>query len=133
MNIDYHTSEFTYTLRPNNIIEVKTHSDFDGNFVLDKVEENLRLLDKIIDKKPRGLILYFPDKYVNKNIIKKYSATPKHVVVRAFLTQSFASKFIGNLYLTVADRFAKEKVPSRIFSEESDAVEWIELELAKHL
>jgi len=130
MNIDYHTSEFTYTLRPNSIIEVKTHKDFDGNFALEKVEKNLQILDGVIDKKPRGLILYFPDRYVNKNILKKYSTPPKHVVARAFLTQSFSSKLIGNLYLTLIERFSKEQVPSKIFSKESEAVQWLEAALA---
>ena len=131
MNIDYHTEEFTYTLRPNDIIEIKTYKKFDGNFTLEKVEENLRILDEIIDGKPKCLILYFPDKYVNKNVLKKYSIPPKHIVARAFLTQSFASKLIGNLYLSLINRFAKDEIPSKIFSKEDEAVEWLETELAK--
>lgn len=131
MNIDYHTKEFTYTLRPNDIIEIKTHKNFDGNFKLEKVEENLRILDTVINGKPKCLILYFPDKYVNKNVLKEYSSPPKHIVARAFLTQSFPSKLIGNLYLTLINRFAKDEVPSKIFSKESEAVLWLESELSK--
>jgi len=131
MNIDYHTKEFTYSLRPNDIIEIKTHKNFDGNFKLEEVEENLRILDTLINCKPRCLILYFPDKYVNKNILKKYSSPPEHVVARAFLTQSFASKLIGNLYLTLINRFVKDEVPSKIFSKENEAVQWLETELSK--
>ncbi|CAA6804538.1 MAG: Unknown protein [uncultured Aureispira sp.] len=130
MNIDYHTDEFTYTLRPNDIIEVKTHANFDGNFQVDKVEENLRILDDVIDKKPRTLILYFPDKYVSKAVLKKYSTPPKYIVARAFLTTSFASKLIGNLYLTLINRFVKDGIPSKIFSQENEAVLWLETELA---
>lgn len=131
MNIDYHTEEFTYTLRPDNIIEINTHADFDGNFTLEKVEENLRILDDVIDGKPRAAILHFPDKYVKKEVLKKYSTPPKHFVARAFLAQSFSAKLIGNLYLTIIQRFVKDEIPSKIFSEKQAAIEWLLKQLAK--
>jgi hypothetical protein len=131
MNIDYHTKEFTYTLRPDDIIEINTHKDFDGNFTLEKVDKNLRVLDEVIDAKPRAFILHFPDKYVNKEVLKKYSEPPKHTVARAFLASSFAAKLIGNLYLTLIQRFAKNQIPSKIFSEKEEAILWLKIELKK--
>lgn len=131
MNIDYHTKEFTYTLRPDNIIEVNTHKDFNGNYALSEVEKNLNILKEVINNKPRCLILHFPDKYVKKDILKQYISPAKYVVARAFLTQSFPSRLIGNLYLTLAERFLKEDVPSKIFSEKEEAIEWLKKELIK--
>lgn len=131
MNLDYHTEEFTYTLRPDSIIEINIHKDFDGNFALEKVEENLQLLDEVIDRKPRALILHFPDKYVKKDILKKYSEPAKHVIARAFLAKSFAAKLIGNLYLSVVQRITTNEIPSKIFSEKEEAINWLEKHLSQ--
>ncbi|WMX12157.1 MULTISPECIES: hypothetical protein [unclassified Aureispira] len=127
--MDYHTKEFTYKLRPDDIIEISMRKDFEGNLVLEEVEENLRILDEVIGGKPKGIILHFPEKYVKKEVLKQYTEPPKHVVARAFLTQSFASKLIGNLYLTLIQRFIKENIPSKIFSKKQEAIEWLTKEL----
>ena len=127
--MDYHTKEFTYKLRPDHIIEISMRKDFEGNLVLEEVEENLRILDEVIGGKPKGIILHFPEKYVKKEVLKQYTEPPKHVVARAFLTQSFASKLIGNLYLTLIQRFIKENIPSKIFSKKQEAIEWLTKEL----
>jgi hypothetical protein len=72
MNTHYHTKEFTYTLRPDKIIAVNLHKNFNGNFDLGEAEKNLRLLDKVIGAKPKCLLLHFPNKYVKKEIMKEY-------------------------------------------------------------
>jgi hypothetical protein len=131
MNIDYHTEEFTYTLRPDDIIELSIHKDFDGDFSLENVAGNLQLLDDVIDGKPRALILHFSDKYIKKEVLKKYSDPREYVIARAFLAKSSAAKFIGNLFLNMIQRFSKNEIPSKIFSKKEEAVVWLKEMLKK--
>jgi hypothetical protein len=52
----------------------------------------------------------------------------KHVAGQAILVDSRISSSFANLFL----RFSKPKVPTRLFSEEKDAIEWLKKQMETH-
>jgi len=50
------------------------------------------------------------------------------VIARAILTSSMAVKLLGNFYI----RFHKPISPTQLFSEEKDAIQWLQTQLANH-
>jgi hypothetical protein len=129
----YHSKELTLTVRPDDIIEISTHVDFKGSYSLDALEENLTLLKKAIAGKKRATLLYFPDVYVKKEVLKKYANSDIYTVASALLAKSFASKLVGNLFLSLSGRF-NEKLkdrPTKVFTDKEAAIKWLLEQLAK--
>jgi hypothetical protein len=129
----YHTKELTFTVRPDNIIEMCTNANFKGSYSLDAVEENLAVMEEAIAGKRRATLLYFPDVYVRKEVLKEYANSDLHTVASALLAKSFASKLVGNLFLSLTGRFnAKLKDrPTKVFTEKEAAIKWLLEHLAK--
>ena len=126
-NIIYHTTELTFVVRPDNIIEMGTNVNFKGTYSLDSVEENLKVLEKAIAGKRKATLLHFPDVYVKKEVLKKYSNSDLQTIATALLAKSFASKLVGNLFLSLHGRF-NEKLkdrPIKVFTKQEVAVEWL--------
>lgn len=132
-NTIYHTKELTYTVRPDDIIELATNATFKGAYSLESVEENLRVLEKAIAGKKRATLLHFPEVYVKKEVLKEYANSDLQTTASALLARSFASKLVGNLFLSLTGRFnAKLKDrPTKIFTDKEAAVDWLLEQLAK--
>lgn len=123
----YHTKELTFTVRPDDIIEINTFETFKGAYSLEAVEENLATLEKAIAGKARATLLHFPDVYVKKEVLKKYANSDLHTVASALLAKSFGSKLVGNLFLSLSGRFNEKlkKRPTKVFTDKETAVEWL--------
>lgn len=130
-NTIYHTKELTYIVRPDNIIELATNAAFKGTYSLEAVEENLRVLEKAIAGKKRATLLHFPEVYVKKEVLKEYANADLQTTASALLAKSFASKLVGNIFLSLTGRFnpkLKDR-PTKVFTDKESAVKW----LLKHL
>lgn len=126
-NMIYHTKELTFTVRPDDIIEISTFKDFKGTYSLEAVEENLAVLEQAIEGKERATLLHFPDVYVKKQVLKEYANSDLHTVASALLAKSFASKLVGNLFLSLTGRFNEKlkKRPTKVFTDKEAAVKWL--------
>ena len=132
-NIVYHTKELTFTVRPDDIIEISPFVDFKDSYSLKFVKKNLAVLEEAIAGKKRATLLHFPGVYVKKEVLKEYANSELRTVASALLAKSFASKLVGNLFLSLTGRFnAKLKDrPTKVFTEKEAAIEWLLEQLAK--
>lgn len=111
-----------------NIIEIETRKDFQGDYSVDNAEANKQLILDAIQEGENALILHFPDRYVKKDILKCYADEQyDHVVATALLAHSFSSKLIGNIFLTLKERFSKNKppYPMKVFDQREEAIKWL--------
>lgn len=125
----YKTKEMTIILRPDNIVENRIN---DGITQLTEagIEENFRVFAKIAtaNDEPKGGLTIMPSFYVNKEILKKYTKAEILVpVAYAIVTTSFSSRLVGNLFLTLRQRFwaSKDDYPIKLFYKREDAIKWV--------
>ncbi|CAA6804388.1 MAG: Unknown protein [uncultured Aureispira sp.] len=123
------TRELTISLMPNNVIV----SEFNNNITelsIEGVEETLEVLREFntINERPKGGVAEMPSFYVNKKIIKMYTTTDVLIpVALGLVANSFASKLVGNLFLTLRARFGSstQDYPIRVLSTKKEAIEWV--------
>lgn len=80
----------------------------------------------------KGLLIIAPTLYKKKEILDFYQKSDTNGVARALLIGSFAAKIVGNMYLRIAKGKTNEKgrfVPTKLFTEEKKAVQWLREEL----
>lgn len=127
--MEYKTNELTITIRPDNIIEIKVREDLEGGFTLEGAKENVAMMEEIVGDSPRCVIAWMPDVYMKKEIIKYYNDFEQEFVTTALITKSFASKIIGNLFITLRTRFVSNNKmktnPIKLFTTKEDAVNWL--------
>jgi len=126
---EYKLKEMTISLTADNIVE----SIFNENvkeLTMEGVEESmnaLRALNKI-NSKPKGGLTEMPSFYVNKKIVQQYTTTNVLMpVALGIVAESFAARLMGNLFLTLRERFwsSKEDYPVKVFKEREEALEWV--------
>lgn len=127
--MEYRTKEMTITLRSDNII-VNTFNENITELTVEGATETFEVLSMLneINEKPKGGISVMPPFYVNKKIIKMYTTTEVLIpVALGIVANSFASKLIGNLFLTLRKRFwsSKEDYPIKVFGDQEDAIKWV--------
>jgi len=127
--MEYKTSELVITIHPDTIIEITVREDLEDGFTMEGAKENIALIEKIVDNDPRCVIVWMPDIYMKKEIIKYYNDFEQEFVTTALITKSFASKIVGNLFITLRTRFlSKNKIktnPIRLFTAKEDAINWL--------
>lgn len=131
------TRAITILVRPDGIVEMHTNEGWDQPDTVDVAKENIAMLTKAVDGKPRALLSYMPSTYMSKAVMACYDNAEIGEIASAMLTTSFGSKVIGNAYLKLTGKSTKSsevtgKAPVRIFSKKEDAVDWLLLEIAKH-
>ncbi|BDS11751.1 DUF7793 family protein [Aureispira anguillae] len=129
--MEYHTKELTITVRPDDIIEIATNKNFKGEYSIEAVAENLATFEKAVDGKVRATLLHFPDHYVKKEVMKGYANSEISTAATALFAKSFASKLIGNLFLSLRKRLVQSRTipPTKVFTDKKNAIEW----LLKHI
>jgi hypothetical protein len=127
--MEHKTKELVITIRPDTIIEIKVREDFDNEFTLEGAKKNIALIEKVVGDDPQCIIVWMPDNYMKKEIIKYYNNFEPEHVTTALITKSFASKIIGNLFLTLRVRFvSKNKIktnPIKLFTAKEEAINWL--------
>ena len=127
----------TIKIRPDGIVEMQTNEGWDQPDTVAVAEENIGVLKKAVDGKPRALLSYMPSTYMSKDVMACYDRAKIGEVASAMLTTSFGAKVIGNAYLKLTGKSAKSsdvtgQAPVKIFSKKEDAVTWLLGEIAKH-
>lgn len=127
--MEYNTTELIITIRPDNIIEIKAREDLKDGFTLEGAKENVAMIEEIVGNVPRCVIAWMPDIYMKKEIIKYYNDFEQEFVTTALITKSFASKIIGNLFITLRTRFVSNNKmktnPIKLFTNQEDAINWL--------
>lgn len=136
--MEYKTESITVKVRPDDIVEVTNNVDWDKTDTIETATENAAILKKAIDGKNRGLLSHMPNTYVNKEVLNCYVSAEIGEVAIALMTNSFASKIVGTLYLklitgkiVVKDRNTVTK-PVEIFTKKEAAEKWLLAEIAKN-
>lgn len=124
----YQTKELEITVHPKNILEMCPR-EMDA-FSVDEVENNLAMLKKAANNKKAATLVHVPNIYIKKKLLKRYSDVD-YVISTALLVNSFASKLIGNLFISVILRFNSRQVPTKLFTNKGLAIKWLEKQLEK--
>lgn len=130
------TKALTIKIRPDGIVEMQTNEGWDQPDTVAIAEENIAMLKKAVNGKPRALLSYMPNTYMSKEVMACYNKAKIGEVASAMLTTSFGSKVIGNAYLKLTGKSAKSsevtgQAPVKIFSDKEDAELWLLSEIAK--
>lgn len=133
----HETKEITVTLSPENIVETKANEGI-TELTLEASAEVIRGMNEIYasNKKPKGSLIIMPPFYIKKDVLKVYITNEKmDYVALALVANSFASKLIANVLLSVRDRVKglknKKVEPSKVFRDRADAVKWLTEEIEK--
>jgi hypothetical protein len=127
----YHTKEIDLIMHPNNILEIIATEESKGILTLEEVDTNLAVMEEATKGKTTALLIHIASSYTKKEVLKKYSDLDFGIIATALIVNSYASKIVGNLVLTLANRFNSKKLPNKIFTDKETAIEWLEEELAK--
>lgn len=115
---------------PDDIISMATPESWDQPDNLETAAENVVIMRQIAEQKPCAFLVEPHSNYVSKEVLQHYQDANVETVATAMVTNSFASKVVGNLYLKImsmvpaGDQKAKD-YPIKLFSKREDAVEWL--------
>lgn len=125
--MEFETRALRIVLRPDDIIELITKPDWNQPDTVDIALENIEMLKKAVDGKPRGVLSYVPSTYMNKDVLACYEKADVGQVASALITVSFGAKVVGNLFLRVGATLSggKNREPTKLFSNKSDAEKWL--------
>lgn len=129
--MQYQTKEFHITMHPNNIIEIFATEESKGILTLEEIDNNVAALNKAINGRTTASLIHMSSSYTKKAVLKTYSSLDFGIISTALIANSYASKLVGNLFLTLILRFNKQQVPTKIFTDKEVAVKWLEEQLAK--
>ena len=117
---------FSLALRNDGIVRlfVKTNK----NFEIADVKEIANALEKIVGEEKNALLVIASEYSLPNAEARAYVANKKyksHTVAEAYVIKSFSQKLIGNVYLKIH----KPVCPTRIFTIEESAIEWLKMYL----
>ncbi|CAA6823911.1 MAG: Unknown protein [uncultured Aureispira sp.] len=123
--MEYKTQALTLTLRPDDIIEIRTNPNWDKPDTLEIAKENVAAMIKAVDGKKRALLSYTPNTHMDKEVLKYYSDANPTIggVATVMLSSSFGSMLMGNLFLKIL----KRGYPIKIFTikDKNKAIDWL--------
>jgi hypothetical protein len=127
----YHTKELHVTMHSNNIMEIAATEESKGVLTLEEVANNLAVFEEATNGKTTAVLVHISTSYVKKSVLKAYSDLDYGIIATALVVNSYASKLIGNLFLTLVLRFSSKQVPTKIFMDKEKAIKWLEGLLAE--
>lgn len=113
---------FTVTIRPDGIMQISLKSNYKVS--LSDAEAMVKLFKEMGGGKKFRLLFTAGDDTSVATEARYYASGPeanKYTISSAFVVKSIAQKLLGNAYVT----FNKPVTPTRIFTEESEAVNWL--------
>ncbi|BDS11830.1 hypothetical protein [Aureispira anguillae] len=134
--MQFKTRALTITVNSNGIVELENNKDWKEADTVEIAQENIAMLKKAVDGKPRAMLSNMPSNYISKEVLECYEKSEIGEVASALLTTSFGSRVVGNLYLKLTGKSAssnkvKGQAPVKIFTEREDAVAWLLEQIAK--
>ena len=126
--MEWITKEFIISLLEGNIIVVKQKDDalrLTKEGALGCVEKIMELCK--VDDKPKVMVAYVASLYINKEVLKVFidNPIPENVYANGLISTSFLAKNMANIILKMRERFVKDDIPTKIFSTEAEAIEWV--------
>lgn len=131
ITMKYHTKELHVTMHSNNIMEIAATEESKGVLTLEEVANNLAVFEEATNGKTTAVLVHISTSYVKKSVLKAYSDLDYGIIATALVVNSYASKLIGNLFLTLVLRFSSKQVPTKIFMDKEKAIKWLEGLLAE--
>lgn len=112
------------------VISMYTPEGWDQPDTLETAKDNVVIMREITAEAPCAFLVEPHTSYVSKEVLEYYREANIETVATAMITNSFASKVVGNLYLKImsmvpaGDKKAKE-YPIKLFSKREEAVDWL--------
>lgn len=127
--MQFKTRALTIIVRPNGIVELLNNEDWNDPDTVDVAQENIAMLTKAVDGKPRAMLSHMPSTYMSKEVLQCYENSEIGEVASALLTTSFGSRVVGNLFLKLTGKSSARgengKAPVKIFTKKEDAEVWL--------
>lgn len=123
--MELETRALKIVVRPDNIVELITKSDWNQPDTVEVALENIEMLKKAVDGKPRAMLSYTPSTYMSKEVLECYEKAEIGQVASALITTSFGAKIVGNLFIKITGMSNKNSAPTKLFSTKEDAEKWL--------
>jgi hypothetical protein len=126
--MEYIIKEFIISLLEEDIIIVRQKDDvprMTKEGAIGCVEKIIELCK--IDDKPKVMVSYVASLYINKDVLKVFidNPIPENVCANGLISSSFLAKNMAGIILKMRTRFVKDDIPTKIFSTEAEAIEWV--------
>lgn len=131
--MEFETRALRIVVRPDDIIELITKPNWNQPDTVEIALENIEMLKKAVDDKPRGVLSYVPSTYMSKEVLACYEKANVGQVASALITLSFGAKIVGNLFLKVGAALSNgtNREPTKLFSNKPDAEKWLLARIAE--
>ncbi len=110
---------------PDGIVTTTPQEAWEKPETIEVARENIAALIKITEGNTCALLMHLPNTYLGSDISKEYVTTLTTPVAVALISNSFASKVVGNLALKIVKVFSNQNIPTRIFSQAVQAKAWL--------
>lgn len=125
----WNNSEMSVYLREDNLVIIKMNETVQ-TFTVPAAEEcvaKIREAMKLNDQ-PKVIFFYLSNKYISKKVMRCYADTTFGEAGTAVLCESFTAWLMGNIAITIGDRFVASNpeadVPIKAFKKEELAMTW---------
>lgn len=124
--MELETRALKIVVRPDDIIELTTKKDWNQPDTVEVALENIEMLKKAVNGKPRAMLSYLPNTYMSKEVLECYEKAEIGQVASALITNSFGAKVVGNLFIKVSSAMSNGgNAPTKLFSKKEDAERWL--------
>lgn len=126
---DYSNSKFEITILTPQIFKVKPYEGIELNE--EDVREMRKVYLKFSENKPFAILLDAFFDFTPTEEARKLLASKEYTAMRiaaAFVTNSLANKLFGNFFI----RFNKPATPTRMFTDEVEAFNWLQIQVEKY-
>jgi hypothetical protein len=111
------------------VIYMRTADGWNKTDDLETAKENVVIMRAITQETPCAFLVEPHTSYISKEVLQHYNEANIDTVATAMITNSFASKVVGNLYLKImsmvpGSQQAKD-YPIKLFSNEEEALAWL--------
>tara|TARA_R110000850_G_scaffold181226_1_gene306609 strand:+ start:226 stop:609 length:384 start_codon:yes stop_codon:yes gene_type:complete len=122
--MEWRTTSMQFKLHVNGIVVITPPEDFAGPETLEHAIENIESRNEYAEGKLKAVLAHLPNHYVNTAATKYYKQETPDVPI-ALVGDSAFKTMIGNFML----KLVRPGRPIKLFTEEADAMTWLEQEL----
>lgn len=126
---DYSHSKYEITILAPQIFKVKPYEGIELNE--EDVREMRKIYLKFSENKPFAILLDAVYDFTPTEEARKLLASKEYTELRiaaAFVTNSLANKLFGNFFI----RFNRPATPTRMFTDEKTAFNWLQIQVEKY-
>jgi hypothetical protein len=126
---DYSNNKFEITILAPQIFKLRPFENIE--LEIEDVLEMRRVYLEFSQNKPFAILLDAPHNFTPTKEARELLASKEYTekrIAAAFVTKSLSNKLFGNFFI----RFNRPATPTRLFSEENEAYEWLLIQLEKY-